>query len=162
VNALASDEVGKYLNANFVSSFQKVATFRIAGKAKQGGNVASYFCDPDGRVLHAVAGPANATTFLREARWAVEAQKLALLESGGDDIRLRAAFHQAHAERLRQEHGLDLGSPAVGGQALARAGQVHLLLAAAPLVKIERAYKLVFERILGEKVSFAPVVEAKP
>ena len=44
----------------FVSSFQKVATFRIvAGGQKQGGNVASYFCAPDGRVLHIVAGPVD-------------------------------------------------------------------------------------------------------
>ena len=52
MNALANPEVGKYLNEYFVSSFQKVATFRIVGKQKQGGNVASYFCAPDGRVLH--------------------------------------------------------------------------------------------------------------
>ena len=52
MGALANAEVGKYINEYFVSSFQKVATFRIVGKAKQGGNVASYFCAPDGRVLH--------------------------------------------------------------------------------------------------------------
>ena len=36
MNALANPEVGKYLNEYFVSSFQKVATFRIAaGGQKQ-------------------------------------------------------------------------------------------------------------------------------
>jgi hypothetical protein len=161
VNALADDGVGAYLNANFVSTFQKVATFQIVNGAKQGGNVASYFCDPDGRVLHLVAGPVNAATLLREARWAVEAYKLGQLEGGGDDTRLRAFFHQAHAERLRREHRLDVAGPARPGLALARQGQAHLLLAAAPLVKIERAYKLVFERILGETVSTAPVVVSR-
>jgi hypothetical protein len=71
VSALASSEVGKYLNENFVSSFQKVATFRIVGQQKQGGNVASYFCAPDGRVLHVIAGPVDAATMLREAKWVV-------------------------------------------------------------------------------------------
>ena len=52
MNALANKEVGKYLNKHFVSSYQKVGTFKIVGKQKQGGNVASYFCAPDGRVLH--------------------------------------------------------------------------------------------------------------
>ena len=52
MNALANPEVGKYLNEYFVSSFQKVGTFRIVNGQKQGGNVASYFCAPDGRVLH--------------------------------------------------------------------------------------------------------------
>ncbi len=67
MNALANDEVGKYLAEHFVSSFQKVATFKIAGGQKQGGNVASYFCAPDGRVLHVVAGPVDAATMLRES-----------------------------------------------------------------------------------------------
>jgi hypothetical protein len=67
----------------------------------------------------------------------------------------------AHAERLRREHGLDLtrdgGQP---GRRLNRQGQVHLLLAAAPLARLERVYKLVFENVLGETVSTAPVVVA--
>ena len=65
MNALANKEVGKYINEFFCSSFQKVATFRIVGKQKQGGNVATYFCAPDGRVLHAVAGPVDAKTLLK-------------------------------------------------------------------------------------------------
>ena len=65
MNALANEEVGKYFNENFVSSYQKVATFKIVDGQKQGGNVASYFCAPDGRVLHVVAGPVDAATLLR-------------------------------------------------------------------------------------------------
>jgi hypothetical protein len=148
VNALAKDEVGKYLNASFVASYQKVGTFRLVNGQKQGGNVASYFCTPEGRVLHAVAGPVKAATLLREARWVVETCKLALVWN-------------AHAERLRREHGLDLtrdGGPAA--RRLNRQGQVHLLLAAAPLARLERVYKIVFENALGETVSTAPVVEA--
>ena len=106
MNALADPEVGKYLNEWFVSSFQKVATFRIAGGQKQGGNVASYFCAPDGRVLHVVAGPVDAATLLREARWVVETTRKAMAESQGDGAAFKAYFRKAHAERLRQEHGL--------------------------------------------------------
>jgi hypothetical protein len=106
VNALANPEVGKYLNEYFVSSFQKVATFRIASGQKQGGNVASYFCAPDGRVLHVVAGPVDAATLLREARWVVEGAKKAMAESHGDGARFKALFRTWHADRLRAEHGL--------------------------------------------------------
>jgi hypothetical protein len=106
VNALASPEVGKYLNEYFASSFQKVATFKIVGKQKQGGNVASYFCAPDGRVLHAVAGPVDSATLLREAKWVVENTKKAMEESKGDGAKFKAYFRKAHAERLRAEHGL--------------------------------------------------------
>jgi hypothetical protein len=106
VNALASPEVGKYLNEYFVSSFQKVATFRIVGNQKQGGNVASYFCAPDGRVLHSVAGPVDAGTLLREAKWVVETTKKAMETAKGDGGAFKAYFRKAHAERLRAEHGL--------------------------------------------------------
>ncbi|WP_373521019.1 hypothetical protein [Aquiflexum sp.] len=41
MNALADPSVGKFVNEHFSSSFQKVATFKIVGKAKQGGNVAN-------------------------------------------------------------------------------------------------------------------------
>jgi hypothetical protein len=107
VNALADPDVGKYLNENFVSSFQKVATFRITSSGqKQGGNVASYFCAPDGRVLHVIAGPVDASSMLREARWVVEAAKKAMAESMGDSAAFKIYFRKAHAERLRREHGL--------------------------------------------------------
>jgi hypothetical protein len=161
VNALAKDEVGKYLNASFVASYQKVGSFRIVNGQKQGGNVASYFCTPDGRVLHAVAGPVNAATLLREARWVVETYKLALLEHPEDAAAVRAFVWSAHAERLRREHGLDLTQEGAQPRGkLNRQGQVHLLLAAAPLARLEQVYKLVFENVLGETVSTAPVVEA--
>jgi hypothetical protein len=106
VNALASPEVGKYLNEYFVSSFQKVATFRIVGTQKQGGNVASYFCAPDGRVLHVIAGPVDAATLLKEAKWVVETTKKAIAEARDDGGKFKALFRTAHAERLKAEHGL--------------------------------------------------------
>jgi hypothetical protein len=106
VSALANAEVGKFINANCVSSFQKVATFRIVGNAKQGGNVASYFCAPDGRVLHVVAGPVNAATMLREAKWVVETARAAIKESKGDGGKFKAIFRTAHAKKLKDETGV--------------------------------------------------------
>jgi hypothetical protein len=106
VNALANPEVGKYLTEHFVSSFQKVATFRIVGKQKQGGNVASYFCAPDGRVLHVIAGPVNAQTLLKEAKWVVETATKAVKDSKGDGAKFKAIMRTAHAARVRTEYGL--------------------------------------------------------
>jgi len=106
VSALASAEVGKFLNENFVSSYQKVATFKIVGGAKQGGNVAAYFCAPDGRVLHVIAGPVNSTVMLNEAKWVVSTTEAAIKESKGDGGKFKAIFRRAHAERLKNEHGL--------------------------------------------------------
>jgi hypothetical protein len=178
VNALAKEEVGKYLKEQFVSTYQKVGTFRIAaGGQKQGGNVASYFCTPDGRVLHAIAGPVNSTVFLREARWVIETWKLAQLESQDDATLCKAFFRKAHLERLRQEHRVDskklslpgfeeptLGLTAVldrskvGNRKLQTQGRVHLLLASYPMVKLEQVYTAVFEKVLKQKTSTSPVV----
>jgi hypothetical protein len=106
VNALNNAEVGKYINEYFVSSFQKVATFKIVGGQKQGGNVAAYFCAPDGRVLNVVAGPVDAATMLREAKWTVETAKKAIEESKGDGAKFKEMLRKAHAQRLRDEFGI--------------------------------------------------------
>jgi hypothetical protein len=111
VGALNNPEVGKYVNEFFVSSYQKVATFKIVNGQKQGGNVAAYFCAPDGRVLHCVAGPVDAQTFLREAKWTVETARAAIKDSTGKDGKVNGAkfkelFRKAHAEKLRQELGI--------------------------------------------------------
>jgi hypothetical protein len=110
VGALNDREVGKYVNEFFVSSYQKVATFKIVNGQKQGGNVAAYFCAPDGRVLHCVAGPVNAATFLREAKWTVETAKACIEKSTKNGkvsgAKFKELFRVAHAEKLRQEFGI--------------------------------------------------------
>ena len=62
--------------ARFVAAHQQVGDFRVVdvnGRLeKNGGNVASYFCTPDGRVIHAVTGPVSAEQLLHEARWALD------------------------------------------------------------------------------------------
>jgi hypothetical protein len=162
VGALADAKVGDYVNANFAASYQKVGTFRLVNGEKQGGNVAGYFCTPDGRVLHAVAGPVGAAEFLREARWAVEMYKLALLEGRGNEARSKAFFRRVHALRLWREHKYDIraGAKRAHRPALAGQGQVHRILALHPLPGIEQVYKYIFEMALNEKVSTAPVEES--
>lgn len=106
MGALNVPKVGDYINTHFAASYQKVATFKIVGAQKQGGNVASYFCAPDGRVLHAIAGPVDADTYLREATWVVETTKAAMKESKGDGGKFKEYFRKAHARKLRDETGL--------------------------------------------------------
>ena len=145
---------------------------------KQGGNVASYFCTPDGRVLHVIPGPVDARTLLREARWVVETYKLAQLEGQDDPMRFVTFIRKAHADRLRQEYrldGRDLPAPEYNAIApaikslpdlargkkhrqLGQQGQAHLLLATYPMPRIEQVYVLVFERILNQRLSTGPVV----
>jgi hypothetical protein len=106
VNALANPEVGRLIEKYFVASFQRVGTFRIVGKQKQGGNVATYFCAPDGRVLHAIAGAVDAATMLREAQWVVDTTTRGIEASKGDGAAFKAFMRKAHADKLRTENGL--------------------------------------------------------
>ena len=169
MNALARPDIGQYLNAHFVAAFQKVGNFKIVNGQKQGGNVASYFCTPDGRVLDAVAGPVDGPTLLREARWVVETCNLADLDGKGT-AGLKEVFRKAHADRLLQEHGLqsrlaprteftteDVAAVLDRGRGLDNAGRIHLLLATYPLAPIGKVYRPIFERVLNEAVSTTPV-----
>jgi len=106
VGALTSKEVGQFVNEHFITSYQKVGTFKIVGNNKQGGNVASYFCAPDGRVLHCVAGPVDSATFLHEAKWIVDTVERLMKESKGKGDKFKELLRQAHAQKLRDETGL--------------------------------------------------------
>ena len=108
MGALTDKKVGEFVNENFVASYQKVGTFKIVNGNKQGGNVASYFLAPDGRVLHVVAGPVDGPTMLREAKWVVDTLKAANKEAGGDGAKFKAYFRKAHANKLRAETGLQV------------------------------------------------------
>jgi len=108
VNALAKEEVGEFVNKYFVSSFQRVGSFRINNGQKQGGNVAAYFCAPDGRVLHAIAGPVDAKTFLEEGKWAILKTKEAITESKNDGTRFKELMRKNHAARLEEKFGVQV------------------------------------------------------
>jgi hypothetical protein len=178
VSALSNPQVGQYLNRHFVSAFQKVATFQIVdGMQKQGGNVAGYFCTPEGRVLHAIAGPVDSVVFLREARWANETYQLALTVNPAP-VQVQRFMRKAHIERLQQEHMVPLRDDvlprpsAVNAKllnelllqnqqlALGNQGKVHLLMAVGAMPRLDQVYQVVFERILNEKISTVPVAVA--
>ena len=179
MGALAKPEVGEYLNEHFATAYQKVGTFKIVNGHKQGGNVASYFCTPDGSVIHAVPGPVGAQKFLREARWAVETYQRAAERSAGDEGHYRAFFKQAHGERLQADYGIELGydvpnrtgsGPRTtlvhldrwGLPRIAREGQVHWVLYQQPLARLDSVCPVVWENVLHEKFSTQPVMLEAP
>ena len=74
----------------------------MAGRIQRnGGNVASYFCTPDSRVIHAVGKNVSGDRLLREARWAVETfQQVEASAPANLDQRARL-FEQAHLSALK-------------------------------------------------------------
>jgi hypothetical protein len=106
VNALANPKVGELINKYFIASFQRVGSFKIDGKQKQGGNVATYFTAPDGRVLNAIAGPVDAKTMLDETEWTVLKTREAIKESKGSANMFKSLLRKYHAERLWEKDGV--------------------------------------------------------
>jgi hypothetical protein len=175
VGALANNKVAELVNEHFIATYLKVGTFRIVNGQKQGGNVASYFCLPDGSVLHAVPGPVNSQKFLNEARWALETRKSALtlstrLATGEvDQGRYHALVRHAHEERFAAEQNPWM-PPGRGKNAhqnvtrqfpanASQQGQVHWLLANDTLAPIDVIYPIVWEQILREQLSGLPVAQ---
>jgi len=128
-----------------VAAHQQVGSFEVTNQGgslrKNGGNVASYFCTPDGRVINAIAGPVPADTLIAAARWAVDAYE----ESGpgtSDQPQKLAALHRTAAEDL------SLLSRRNGSQM-----QIHELLAGDPLPPLNQVYRTIFEQIVGQRVA---------
>jgi hypothetical protein len=132
--------VARYFAANFVAAHQQVGSFEVVNQfgnlQKNGGNVASYFCKPDGRVIHALAGPAKAEELLAEAQWAVAIEH----EAEGDAGRFASAHRRA---MLSLEQRGRTAAPY----------QIHRLLAQAQLPALKDVYQNIFENIVGQRLS---------
>lgn len=101
---------------------------------KNGGNVASYFRTPDGKVIHAVTGPVDAEELLAAAQWAVQMyQQVRNFPIEEQRLQIAAAHQRAKSQNNQ-------------------AVLIHRLLAENPLPLLSDVYQYVFERILGERV----------
>ena len=133
-----------YFGEHFVAAHQQVGSFEVVNKGgtlvKNGGNVASYFCTPDGRVIEAVSGPVSGAKLLKEAQWAVEAYRRSVASAEPAEKSLAAA----HRDAL-----LDLPPESRGRSA---EGRIHQLLAERPLPPVNSVYRTIFEDIVGQRV----------
>jgi hypothetical protein len=141
---------------HFFAAHQQVGDFKVVEVdgvlQKNGGNVASYFCTPEGRVIHAVTGPVAAETLMAQAQWALDVAR---------DMREYPPRQQAAVAALA--HYNELGGmlePVTGTWKSRRRGsqesQVHELLSRRPLPLLAEVYEDIFERILGQRVSDGP------
>ena len=123
-----------------MAAHQQVGSFEVVNQfgnlQKNGGNVASYFCTPDGRVIHALSGPAPAEELLAEARWAVEFKHAA----EGNVSRVATAHREA-MESLEQRGRMEAHY------------KIHRLLAQEQLPALKNVYRDIFENIVGQRLS---------
>jgi len=108
---------------------------------RNGGNVASYFCTTDGRVIEAVTGPVGAEELLDEAHWAVASYHEAQHAPADEIPALLALAHRRAA-------------PSANGVARTSNPQaIHQLLAQKPFPWLSEVYEEVFEGILNQRVN---------
>ncbi len=137
--------MAKYLSPLFVAAHQQVGEFQVVDQngrlVKNGGNVATYFCTPDGRVIDATLGPASADRLLADARWAVQAFEPVRSASPDDQ-----AAHLALAHRDAFEANVLTDGPDTPRR-------LHELFAKNPLPPVKEVYRDIFEHILNEPLS---------
>jgi hypothetical protein len=139
-----------------VAAHQQVGDFKVVevngALVKNGGNVASYFCTPEGRVLHAVTGPVPAESLLAEAQWALDVWG----EMAEYPPRQQPAVAAlAHYNALAGMHAPEAAQGWNSGRRSSREGQIHDLLARRPLPLLSDVFEEVFEGILRQRVSDA-------
>jgi hypothetical protein len=153
VGALSDAKVGEYFAKHFVAAHEQVGDFEVVNVkgtlTKNGGNVASYFCTPEGRVVHAVLGPVTADELLEQAKWAVENYQAI---SGLEEVyRQQGILAKAHRGALSKPNPK---VPIYFARGSAnRTDSVHLYLAEQKFPKLDSIYRHVFEELLGEQVS---------
>jgi hypothetical protein len=133
--------VARYLSDHFVAAHQQVGAFQVIDESgrlvKTGGNVATYFTTPEGRVIHAVLGPVAGGELLAEARWAVDLYQHARADGG----ELATPIVLAHRDAFER-------STLTDGPATSR--RVHEFFAEHSLPRLEEVYQEIFTRILGQ------------
>ena len=155
--------MGEFIGEHFVATHQQVGDFEavnVNGRVKKnGGNVASYFLTPTGRVIHSVVGPVTAKKLLLEAKWATDAyaavknMPLKKQMQHMSQVHMLAAAYQTNGWNVQNWQQL------IEQQLWRRGGskdhRVHLLLGSKPLAPVAKVYEEVFHHILGQKVSKA-------
>jgi hypothetical protein len=159
--------VAEYFKDHFVPAHQQVGSFEVVNNfgnlQKNGGNVASYICDPTGHVIDALSGPVKAEQLLSEAKWSVNAYDRAVANSEPISASSPASGTSAPAsgmaeiaQSLASAHreaaeDLELSSNGRGSGA----EKIHHLLADRGFPPLNQIYQEVFERIVGQRVAAA-------
>ena len=111
--------MGEFIGKHFVATFQQAGDFEVVSVngnlKKNGGNIVSYFCTPQGRVIHAVGKQVSPQRLLQEGEWAMDVYRRAQSEAPDDLKRQLKIIEEAHLaklntnlvdfyERVREQH----------------------------------------------------------
>lgn len=108
--------------------------------------MAAYFCTPDLRVLGATAGPVEPARFLAEAQ---RASELAIATANGRSKDAKEVVAASHEKRRNVSGGWTPESM--------REQHFYDVLSRRPLAPLAMIRREIFEDVLGQKLSDAPV-----
>jgi hypothetical protein len=121
----------------------------VGGKlVKSGGNLVSYFCTPDGKLIHAVGGPVTAGTLLEEAQWAVNV----VADMRKEKRRDKTDFvRKAHLVAARTTSSVLNSKNAWRGPGRIGQSNVHQLLAECAGMPMRQVESTLFRMLSGEE-----------
>ena len=160
--------VGQFINQNCVACYQQVGTFtklhvpvdtneKHPASSKVGGNVVSYFCTPDGKVITALVGPARAGEVLKEGKFAVK-QYAKLKSEEKLNVRKRLIAPQHYWQIVAYQTAIQDGDEA---DKLNKQIEVHTYLAKQPLQPLDDVYRHFFQQFANEAVNDAALEELR-
>lgn len=134
-----------------MAAFQQAGDFSVVPvngqMIKNGGNVVSYFCTPEGRLIHAVGGPVTPERLLSEARWATDIA----VEMRKNNRRSKAdLLREAHQLASKSVHSGGNGTISWGGTSSFEQTRVHQLLANYAYLPMAQVETMLFRSLSGE------------
>lgn len=150
--------VAKLLNDHFYCAGVSVSGQREVNGKKSGGNLASYICHDDTRVLNVIPGPVDAESFISELRWTLDHHSQIQLEAKTDTARFDEMWRKAHRSQFLATVGQS--TPTIVGMlstlrrlnGLPPLAQAHGLLASRFPIKWSEIYQIVFLELLKESI----------
>lgn len=135
-----------------MATFQQAGDFSVVpvdGKmVKNGGNVVSYFCTPDGRLVHAVGGPVDAQRLLEEARWASKTYELLKTDKTRSKADMLREAHQLAAQQTSSQSG---NAVSWSGRNTWEQRRLHQMLSQYAYLPMARVENTLFRSLSGEK-----------
>ena len=114
---------------------------------KNGGNVVSYFCTHEGRLIHAVGGPVDGDKLLSEAKWALQlAQDMQTQPSQSKADFVREAHENASQPVSRTGHANSWNRGDRSAQS-----HIHRLLVPYAYLPMSQVESKLFRALSGEK-----------
>ena len=143
---LSDPSVAAFLRERFVCAWEKKGAVEVyrnkenpGQTIKLGGNILTYVCTPDGKVIHALPGASTVDNYRADIEWAC------------------TLFREASAANAQDVKALVRKAHLTHGQEFKRVRAVHNIVGPRAFSPIDTVERYFFEQLLGQ--TYAPAKE---